>query len=69
MLLVECEVIPPEVGKNYGRTVSCEQILADSDINFCSDEYVLEREGVWKSVENILLGSAGAHELNTLTFN
>lgn len=69
MLLVECEVIPPEVGKNYGRTVSCEQILADSDINFCSDEYVLEREGVWKSVENILLGSAGVHELNTLTFN
>ena len=53
MLLVECEVIPPEVGKNYARTVSCEQILADSDINFCSNEYVLEREGVWKSVENI----------------
>lgn len=69
MLLVECEVIPPEGGKNYGRMMSCEQILADSDINFCSDEYVLESEGVWKSVENILLGSAGVHQLSTLTFN
>ena len=67
MLLVECEVIPPEVGKNYGRRLSCEQILADSDINFCSDEYVLESEGVWKSVENILLGSAGVRELSMLT--
>lgn len=69
MLLIEREVITPEVGQDYERKISYAHILEDLGINFCSDECASESEGVWKSVENILLGSAGVCGLNKLTFN
>ena len=69
MLLVEREVIPPEVGQDCERKISYAHMLEDLGIHFCSDEYTSESEGVWKSVEDILLGSAGVLGLNKLTFN
>lgn len=69
MLLIEREVIPPEAGQDYERKISYARILEDLGINFCSDDYTSEGEGVRKSVENILLGPAGVCGLNKLTFS